>query len=561
MNFKNRDRGIIATIRNIAMAIGAYFVLAVLLGAMKGILPHILFVGFSLLLTLCLMAVIVYEIFFGRAVTTIDKSRVDATRRTDIDVKDTVYTLKTVHSDVPTLYVPNPYRGILVIGGPGSGKSASIVEPIIIQSIRKEFAGILYDFKFPQLAAVAQYAADKYKTRTKIFYIDPKDLSRSHRVNPLRPELMPTQSYADEITTCILNNLKPESIEKSDYWTDEASSYLTAVIWFLREEHPQFCTLPHVISLVLEDTVRVVELLSSNIETRGTVASLRGAIQRKAEAQVSGIDSTLKTALRKINTKEIAWVLSGDEFSLDLNNPDDPKFLILGNNEKLKGVFGTVLALITAVALKQMNELGKQESVVILDEAPTIYIPGFVHIPATGRQNKITTVYAAQDLNQIEDTYGRVKKSALMACLSNQFYGRVGLVETAQYVVNLWGTHEVAQTSTSVSKSTNGMTIFSPSSISRSRSESFQERNRLRISDITELKQGEFFGQLVESNYSSFKAQFQEQKIGPLPVISSFREDITPELLKSNFLQIQLDIQSILYPSSKIKSEVQFGEF
>jgi hypothetical protein len=545
MNFKNRDRGVLSTIKNIALAIVIYLVLSVVFGAMKGILPGLLFVTISLVLTLSLMAFIVYELFLGRTEPKIEKDREIASKRTTREIKETVFTFSTVHSDMPFMYLTNPYRGVLVIGGAGSGKSASIIEPIIIQSIQQGFAGILYDFKFPSLAKVARYAADTYKSSVKLYYVDLEDLSRSHRVNPLHPNLMRTQSYADEYSKCILNNLKPESIQKSDYWTDEASSYLTAVIWFLREEYPQYCTLPHVVSLVLEDTIKVVELLSTNAETRGTVASLRGAIERKAEAQVAGIDSTLKTALRKINTKEIAWVLSGNDFSLNINDPLDPKFVTLGNYDGLRGVFGPVLALIATVALKQMNHPGKQKSVVILDEAPTIYIPGLEHIPATARSNKVATVYAAQDLSQIENAYGRLKKDTLVANLSNQFWGRVGLVSTAQYVAELWGKHEVLKTTHSVGKSSNGVTIFSQASYSRNKSESLHEQQRIQINDITELKEGEFFGQLIESDYSSFKAQFEVQPVGALPEITPF-QDITTEQLKANFLRIQSDVQSIL---------------
>ncbi|MBC3794979.1 type IV secretory system conjugative DNA transfer family protein [Spirosoma utsteinense] len=534
--------------------------LATIVGAMKGFLPGVLFAAISLLLTLALVVFLVYEIFLGRAEKVEDKRRAAASTRTVRDIKQTVFSFETVHPDMPTVYLTNPYRGVLVIGGAGSGKSASIIEPIIMQSISQGFAGLLYDFKFPSLARVAKYAAEANGTNTKFYYVDLKDLTRSHRVNPLDPAFMHTQSYADEWGRCILANLKPESIQKSDYWTDEASSYLTAVIWFLREEYPQYCTLPHVVSLVLEDTVKVVELLSTNPETRGTVASLRGAIERKAEAQVAGIDSTLKTALRKINTKEIAWVLSGSDFNLNINDPDEPKFLTLGNFDGLRTVFSPVLALIATVALKQMNQLGKQKSLLILDEAPTIYIPGLEHVPASARESKVATIYAAQNLSQIEDAYGKLKKDTLVANLSNQFWGRVGQKDTAQYVTELWGKHEVLQTTKGRSKSQNGVTIFNPVSYSKSISESLQERQRIQINDVTELSEGEFLGQLVESDYSSFKAQFKYQEKGILPAFAPF-QDVTPEAVRANFLRIQSEVQAILKPKSNHRTDVQEDDF
>jgi hypothetical protein len=560
MNKKSRNRSIGTTIKNIVVAFVIYFVLAVVIGAMKGVLPGLLFTLISVVLTFSLIGFIVYEIFFGRPGKVEDKGRAVATTRTARDVQQTVFRFETTHADMPWMNLTNPYRGVLIIGGAGSGKSASIIEPIIEQSIRQGFAGILYDYKFPSLARVAQNSAKLHETTTKFYYIDLNDLTRSNRVNPLDPALMYTQSYADQCCKTILNNLKPESIQKSDYWTDEASSYLTAVIWFLREEYPEYCTLPHAVSLVLEDTVKVVELLSTNPETRGTVASLRGAIERKAEAQVAGIDSTLKTALRKINTKEIAWILSGSDFNLNINDPDEPKFLTLGNFDGLRDVFGPVLALIASVALKQMNQPNKRKSLVILDEAPTIYVPGLEHIPATARENKVATVIAAQNISQIEDAYGRLKKDTLIANLSNQFWGRVGHKDTAQYVAELWGKHEVVQISKNRGTSTNGVTIFSPTSYSKGVTESLQERQRIQINDVTELSEGEFLGQLVESDYSSFKAQFKYNPRGPLPALAPF-QDVTPEAVKANFLRIQAEVQAILKPKSNRRTDVQKDDF
>lgn len=562
MILQGRNRGLVATVRNIGAAIILYYIVSAIVGITKGILPQTLFALITIVLTLFLIGFILYEIFGGRVTQPVDMRRKAATKKTNlvIDESKVVFRFETIHSDIPYVNVTDPYRGNLVMGSPGSGKSASIIEQFIVQSIRKGFTGILYDYKYPDLAAVVKYAQEKYKSSTNFYTINLLNLNQSHRVNLLRPELMTVQSYADQFTTAILLNLKPESIEKSDYWTDEAKSYLSAVIWFLHEEYPQYCTLPHAVAMVLEDTNRVIELLSTNPETRGSIASLRGAIERKADSQVSGVDSTLKTALRKINTKEIAWVFSGDEFNLNLNDPEEPKFITLANQSDLKEVFGPPLALLISVALKQMNKKGKRESIIILDEAPTVYIPGFEELPATARSNKVATVFAAQHMAQIDSSYGRQKKDTLLGILSNQFWGQSPQSETQQYVAGLFGKHEVQQTSTSNSRNTSGPFMWLPNSRGESTTYSFQERNRVQPNDIQELNKGEFFGQLVDSDYSSYKVQFKEQKIGPLPRIEDFRE-VTTEQVRANFLKIQADIQEILKPKLNNKANVQKDDF
>jgi type IV secretory pathway TraG/TraD family ATPase VirD4 len=294
-------------------------------------------------------------------------------------------------------------------------------------------------------------------------------------------------------------------------------------------------------ALAFQPTTDVVALLSTNPETRGTVASLRESVQRKAEGQTAGVVSTLQTALRKINTKEIVWVLSGDDFSLNINDPQEPKFVTLGNSPTLSSTFAPVIALLTTVALKQMNQQGKAPSAVILDEAPTLFIPNFEQLPATGRSNHIATIFGAQDISQIEDMYGRSKKDALLSNLNNQFYGRVGHRETAQYIADLWGREYVQQRSEGQNESSRNFETTQGRSVSHS----YTERSRVRIQDVLELQTGEFYGQLVDSDFSSFKAQIKAPEPGPVPEIVPVTT-ATSQAVKKNFIRIQEEIENLL---------------
>jgi hypothetical protein len=466
--------------------------------------------------------------------------KASTTVKTKLKVKNSVYTIETHTPAVPRINLTNPFRGVLIIGGAGAGKSKSLIEPIIQQTIQRGYAGLLYDFKFPTLTKVATLAMREAANPRSMYYVNFEDLTRSHRVNPLNPATMPTQSHADEYARAILYNLKPDAIKKGDFWTDSAHSYLTALIWFLREEHPQYCTLPHVMALAFQPTADVVALLSTNPETRGTVASLRESVERKAEGQTAGVVSTLQTALRKINTKEIVWVLSGDDFDLNLNNPDDPKFVTLGNSPTLSNVFAPVIALLATVALKQMNQQRKTPSAVILDEAPTLFIPNFEQLPATGRENRIATIFAAQDISQIEDIYGSIKKNGLLSNLNNQFYGRVGHPETAQHISELWGKEDVKQRTEGQNESSRNFETTQGRSVSHS----YTERSRVRIQDVLELQTGEFYGQLVDSDFSSFKAQIKAEESGPLPEIVPVTL-VTAYDVKQNFLRIQAEVESL----------------
>ena len=509
--------------------------------------------GLANMIAVAAFLFVAYVTIIGRRKSGPAVGKASTTSKTGRKVQQSVYTIETRTPTVPRIRIVNPFRGVLILGGAGAGKSKSLIEPIINQTIAQGYTGLLYDFKFPTLARVAAKAGQHYQNSTSFYYVNFEDLTRSHRVNPLNPATMPTQSHADEYAKSILFNLRPEAIKKPDFWTDSAQSYLTALIWFLREEHPQYCTLPHVMALAFQPTADVVTLLSTNPETRGTIASLRESVQRKAEGQTAGVVSTLQTALRKINTKEIVWVLSGDDFSLNINDPDEPKFVTLGNSPTLSSTFAPIIALLATVAIKQMNQQHKRPSAVILDEAPTLFIPNFDQLPATGRSNSIATVYGAQDISQIEDMYGRSKKDALLANLNNQFYGRVGHRETAQYISDLWGKEDVRQRTEGESESSHDF----EKTRSRSTSESITERSRVRIQDVLDLHTGEFYGQLVESDFSSFKAQLKATESGPLPEIVPVTI-VTSQDVKQNFLRIQDEIEALLYgqqPHTATKTE------
>jgi hypothetical protein len=456
------------------------------------------------------------------------------TTKTTTKVKAGVYNLATWEKDIPMIKITEPYRHLLVAGGPGSGKSFSVLEPILVQAMQQGKAGLIYDYKFPTFARLVASSAKGVQP----FYINFDDLSRSHRVNPIAPQLMTRSSFADQYARTVVYNLIPDAATSANpFFADSAQGYLAAIFWFLREEHPQYCTLPHAMALAMCPAAEVVTLLETNEETRNSIAAIREALS--ADAQRAAIVGTLQNGLRKINSKEIAWVLSGDDFTLDLNNPDAPKALVLGNNADLDDVYGPVLALLATVALKQMNQKGKADSIALLDEFPTFYLPNFDTYPATARSNKVAIVVGIQDFAQLEGRYGKTKKNAILGTLSNQFYGLQNNLEGAQYVSDLWGKEDVQTNSINQSQSTglnqNG---------SAGNAQSLTERQRIRVQDVTNLEPGQFYGKLVESDFTSFKARMKGHE-WPDKDWQAFA-DVSPDQVTANYQRIQQEARSLL---------------
>ena len=225
----------------------------------------------------------------------------------------------------------NPFRGIYIQGGAGSGKSASIFEPIIKQIAEQEYTGILYDFKSPELTEKVR--ASYLDSIVEFRNIDFKNAHQSDRINPISPNYLSKSVIALEYSQTLVNNLIPESIKKADFWSNTTKMILSGVIWWLKEEHPKYCTIPHAISLLLHtDTKTLLEEISKNYEAGGMVATLRQSFEKEAGNQTAGILSTIQTAIAQLNSKDVFWILSGNDVDLNLNNPQKPTFLCLGND-------------------------------------------------------------------------------------------------------------------------------------------------------------------------------------------------------------------------------------
>ena len=442
--------------------------------------------------------------------------------------------------------VPNPFRGTLVLGGAGAGKTYSIGEPFLEQFLQKGMCGIIYDFKFPVLAAAAQKAllyAQPYHEKLLAEYkensrngnrnvpglrkpirhrvVNFLDMERTEKVNPLRPQDMPTQAYAMEYAQTILINLSPNGAKGGDnFFTKSAQAYLTGIIWYYRNNYPALCTIPHVVATaVYDDFTHVLHMLSLDPSCQVLVQSLITAVKQGAEKQIAGVVASLQVDMSSLATAEISWVLSPDEdpgkgdeaegFSLNLNDPDNPTLLTIGNDPTLAKTFSPVISCVVAVALKLMNQQYKHPSFVLIDEGATIYVPGLEVVPATARSNKVAMLYMTQDMAQLIDAYGKDKAQVLVSNLNNQFFGKINSAETARLVSDMVGKEDVEVVSVNT-----GQSMGSTGSSSKGQSVSIQEKQVVRVQDAYTLRQGEFIGQTVETPQSFFMA-LMEREVEP----------------------------------------------
>ena len=449
--------------------------------------------------------------------------------------------------------VINPFRGTMVIGTPGSGKSYSIVLPFIKQHLSKGFCACVYDFKYPDLSEVTYNYFLKAKKKkvlpkeARFYVINFDDIRKSYRCNPLAPELMESPIDAFESSRTVLYNLNREWIRKQgEFFSESAVSFFAAVIWFLKKYHEgEFCTLPHAIELLQLDYDDLFAILSKEKDVENIVNPFINAHKRGASEQLEGQLGSLKIAISKIISKEIYWICSGNDFSLDINNPSQPKVVCLANNPLRIEMYGAVLSLFITRMLKVINRKGQHKSSLIFDELPTIYFRGLDTLIATARSNKISTLVGIQTIDQLIRDYGKEQANAILTNIGNVFAGQ-SVGETAKFIQNRMGKILQERQSININRNT--------------QSTSFSTQMDFLVPEgkIATLPQGYMVGQVADNfgqqvsqrNFNCLidvdteAIEREEKKYQSIPNI--YRFDNIEEILENNRNRICNDVVRIL---------------
>lgn len=392
--------------------------------------------------------------------------------------------------------VVNPFRATMVLGTPGSGKSFSVYNPFISQMMAKGYTCFLYDYKFPDLTEEIynEYLLNQDNFRKKMKGKVPKfcvinfdDPRYSMRCNPISPRYITDPADTSEIADIIMRNVNPQSVEKEDFFTLSAKVYIDALIWFLRIfQDGRYCTFPHLIELMGRNYEAVFRMLQKYDDIRVKIQPFQNALQGKAQEQLQGQIASAQIPLLRFASPALYWVLSGDDFTLDVNDKEDPKIVCIGNNPDRQTIYGTTLALYTSRMFRQINHKGKYPCGVLLDELPTIYIKGIDNLIATARSNKVAIVLGAQDESQLRRDYGDKESEVVFNTVGNIFAGQVN-GKTAKTLSETFGREFREQQS-----ETTGDSV----SVNRS----FQQQEILPQSRIETLTQGYFFGKVADNN-------------------------------------------------------------
>lgn len=445
--------------------------------------------------------------------------------------------------------VVSPQRGCMVLGTPGSGKSYSIYGPFIRQMVQKGYAMFVYDYKFPDLTRRVMNELldnfDGYDIKPKMYIVNFDDAMLSHRFNPIHPRYLTDPVDATEIAELIMKNVSRGSgKDNEDFFALSARCYIDLLIWFLKiYKDGLYCTFPHLIELMGQDYRGVFEIMNKYDELEVKRNTFVDAIRDQAYEQLQGQIATARVALNRFASKTLYWTLSGDDFSLDINDPESPKIVCVGNNPKRQSIYGTTLALLTSQLFKLINVPGKRHSAVLIDELPTIYLKGLDNLIDTARQNKVAVVVGAQDKSQLVRDYDTKESDVIFNTIGNVFSGAVK-GKTAEWLSKSFGKEEREMRSFQESDS-NDHTTFS-----------YQLRELLPPHKIESLSQGCFcgyvadtFDQKIEPKIfcGEVQAGIPPQHNEDVPVIVDMsREEIDAEI-EMNYKKIRMEIVDIIH--------------
>jgi hypothetical protein len=445
--------------------------------------------------------------------------------------------------------IVNPFRGLLVIGSPGAGKSWFVIQHVIRQHIEKGFGMFIYDFKFDDLSKIAYNHMlrnrHRYAVPPSFYVINFDNLSQSHRCNPLEPSRMNDITDASESARTILLGLNREWINKQgDFFVESPINFLTAIIWFLRKyENGKYCTLPHVIELMQTQYDELFPVLNTEPEIEVLVNPFITAYQNDAMEQLEGQTASAKIGMARLSSPQLYWVLSGNDFTLDINNPKSPKIVCMGNNPEKQQIYGAVLSLYISRLVRQVNKKGMQKCSLVFDEFPTIFFNHIDSLIATARSNKVATTLGIQDFSQLKKDYGKEQAEVIMNITGNIISGQV-MGDTAKQLSERFG--KIMQDRESISINRNDTSV----------SKSKQLDYAIPPSKISALSSGEFVGMIADDPHEKIKLKMfhasiindaeklnaEVKQYKEIPVISN----VTAEQVMENFHQVKIDVKRVI---------------
>ncbi len=455
--------------------------------------------------------------------------------------------------------IVNPFRGSMVIGTPGSGKTFSVINEYIRQLSAKGFSLFVYDFKYPDLAKIAYYHFILNKRKgilpknTKFHVINFDDVEKSRRINPLAPryikKLADAMDAADSLVESLMKGGSKMGSEK--FFTQSAVNFLGGCMYFFAKyKNGKYSTLPHILEFLNYEYDDIFNVLLTEPELHSIISPFRNAYENNANEQLEGQIGTLKVFVSRLNTKESAWIFSGDDFDLKISDKKNPSYVVLANNINTQNINSALGSVVLSRLVKTINTKGNRPTAVVVDELDSMYFHKVNNLMATARSNKVAVLLGLQELPQLTASYGKHDSEVITAVCGNILSGSARHKPTLDWLQQVFG--KVKQKSEGVSVQRNRTTI------------NLNEKMDYLIpaSKIAGLRSGELVGQvaldfgqekLLKNTMYNCKTKLDLKKIEkekknylPLPRFYDFKDN-KDVILNRNFIRIKNEVEKIVF--------------
>lgn len=455
--------------------------------------------------------------------------------------------------------IVNPFRGTILIGTPGSGKSFGIVNPYIRQVIAKEFCCCIYDYKYPDLGKIAYYhyllAKQQGKCKNHHFHvINLNEIEKSQRTNPWRREYLRTLADASESAEGLVEALKKgdKSGGSDQFFTQSAVNFLSSCIYFFSKyEDGKYCSFPHVLSFLNHSYEDIFNILFSEPELVSLLSPFKTAYTLKAYPQLEGQIGTLKIFISRLATKETFWVFSGDDFNLKISDKNSPGIVVLANDPNTQNINSACYSVVMNRLTKLINSKGNLPSALIIDEIPTLYTYKIENLLAVARSNKVAILMGLQELPQFNQQYGKDTAATITSVVGNVLAGSVRNKETLDWLERLFGKSKQIGESLSIDRNKTSTSLQEKLEplipAGKMASLNTGEMVGLVAADVQETYTGQFETSAINCKVNLPKHELHTEEKGyrDLPVYYDFG-DKKEKILRKNFMRINEEVESVV---------------
>jgi hypothetical protein len=455
--------------------------------------------------------------------------------------------------------IVNPFRGTLLIGTPGSGKSFGIVNPFIRQMIGKEFCAVVYDFKFPDLGKIAYFhyllARQQGKCRKHEFHvINLNEPEKSRRTNPWRSDYLRTLADASEGAEGLVEAMKKgdKSGGSDQFFTQSAINFLAACIYFFSKyKDGKYSSFPHVLSFLNHSYDDIFNTLFSEPELVPLLSPFRSAWVSKAYPQLEGQIGTLKIFISRLATKETFWVFSGDDFNLKISDPANPGIVVLANDPNTQNINSASYSIVMNRMTKLINNKGNLPSALIIDEIPTLYTYKIENLLAVARSNKVAILMGLQELPQFNQHYGKDTAATITSVVGNVLAGSVRNKETLDWLERLFGKSKQIGESLSIDRNKTSTSLQEKLEAlipaGKMAALNTGEMVGLIAADVQENYTGKFDTSAINCKVNLDKKALEAEEKGyrDLPIYYDFGGK-KEEILRQNFMRINREVEQVI---------------